>query len=374
MNEIQRIQLLSLIAISGDFPAEELGSLGSLSYKQKLITALKQERMITVYNKDGLKSYRLTAKAKRELLSANFSRFEFYLTGNAETNLYRGDVTRRLRLHRIAQAFVMMQKSGVKIYRDEKTPLFTSSAYSVESVGSVNTVKLQTPVFYDSREIKCIGLEAIKIKNSRSVGILITENTAYIVFNTLDTLLKWESRSETKNLTVLTHFLRQALGEKAPKEIKGLVIGSGMDIAMQILRSTGGFKRRYLMLDETFYNLLYIPNTNDGLLVLSILASDKIRDELRSILSYGLTDAKTAFVDCDGLDSDGTPVLFAYDCDLQRLTRFNAGVSNRKTHGIIMCFEFQQQVLKEYCNPDYVTIRTISEAKFKRRFFPEQST
>lgn len=371
MNEFQRIQLLSLIAISGDFPAEMLGSLGSLSYKQKLITALKQERMITVYNKDGLKSYRLTAKAKRELLSVNFSRFEFYLTGNAETNLYRGDVTRRLRLHRIAQVFVMMQKAGVRIYRDEKAPLFTEA---VSSVASVNAVRLQTPVFYDSREIKNIGIEAIKIKNSRSVGILITEKTAYIVFNTLDTLLKWESRSETKNLAVLTHFLRQVLGEKAPKEIKGLIIGSDMDIAAQILRSTGGFKRRYLMLDETFYNLLYIPNTVDGILILSILSSDEICDELRSILSYGLTDAKSAFVDCDGLDSDGNPVLFAYDCDLQRLARFNAGVSNRKTPGVIMCFEFQKPVLAGYCNPDYISIRTISEAKFKRRFFPEQSS
>jgi len=371
MNEIQRMQLLSLIAISGDFPAEVLGSLGSLSYKQKLITALKQERMITVYNKDGLKSYRLTAKAKRELLSVNSSRFEFYLTGNAETNLYRGDVTRRLRLHRIAQVFVMMQKSGVRIYRDEKTPLFTRSVFSVESVGSVNTVTLKTPTFYDSREIKSIGLEAIKIKNSRSVGILITEKTAYIVFNTLDTLLKWESRSEIKNLTVLTHYLRKALGSKAPQEIKGLIIGSDMEIATQILKSTGGYKRRYLMLDETFYNLLYIPNTDDGLLALSVLASDKIQSELRSILSYGLQNGENSFADCDGIDSDGSPVLFSYDCDLQRLVRFNAAVSNRKTPGTVMCFEFQSEVLRKYCNPDYVTIRTISEAKFKRRFFPE---
>lgn len=370
MNEFQKMQLLSLIAISGDFPAESLISLGSLSYKQKLITQLKQDKLITVYNRDGHKSYRLTAKAKRELLSVNSSRFAFYLIGNAETNLYRGDITRRLRLHRIALAFIMMQKADVSIFRDEKPDLFTGAVSSVDTVGAV----IEKPVFYDSREIKCIGLDAVKIKNSRSVGLLLTGNTAYIVFNTLDTLLKWESRSETKNLTVIMQYLRQLLGGNAPKTFKGLIIGNDIDIATQILRSTGGYKRRYLMLDETYYNLLYIPNDDNGLLVLSILASDTVQDELRSILSYGLSDASMSFVDCDGIDSDGTPVLFAYDMDLQRLARFNAGISNRRSYGRIMCFEFQEPVIRSYCNPEYISIRTISEAKFKRRFYPEQSS
>ena len=263
----------------------------------------------------------------------------------------------------------MMQKADVNIFRDEKPDIFTGAVSSVDTVGAV----FDKPVFYDSREIKCIGIDAIKIKNSRSVGILITQSTAYIVFNTLDTLLKWESRSETKNLTVLSEYLRQLLGGNAPKEYKGLIIGDDIDIATQILKSTGGYKRRYLMLDETYYNLLYLPNDENGLLVLSILASDTIRHELRSILSYGLTESTSAFVDCDGIDADGTPVLFAYDLDVQRLARFNAGISNRRTHGKIMCFEFQEQVIRNYCNPDYITIRTISEAKFKRRFFSEQN-
>ena len=367
-DESQREQLLALIAVSGDFPQTLLPCLGSLSYKQKLITALKQEKLITVYYRDGIKSYRLTAKAKRQLLSANPVRFTPYLTGNAETNLYRGDITRRLRLHRIAETYIMMYQAGIKIYRDDKTPVFTSSVDSVYPVEKQSVQSLKLPAFYSSHEVKALGMESIKIKNSRAVGVLLTETTPYIVFNTRDTLINWESRSESKNLAVIFQFLRQTLDGYVPGSIKALMIGRSMETAGQILRSTGGFKRRYLMLDDTFYNMPFLPHQSEGVMVLRILSDAALQAETRSILMYGLTAATDAIVDCDGIDPAGIPVLIAYDCDLQRIARFNAALSNRNRKGIIFCFDFQAGILTGYCNPDYITVRTISSEKYRRRF------
>jgi hypothetical protein len=87
--------------------------IGSASYGEKLLTSLRDRRLLRTCYKDQLRGHRLTAKAKSLLLADNHSRFSFYLTGNTDTNLIKSEVTRRLRLHRIAETTVTMKNAGV---------------------------------------------------------------------------------------------------------------------------------------------------------------------------------------------------------------------------------------------------------------------
>lgn len=131
-----RYKILELTGISGELPADQLSRLiSSPSYCEKLITGLKKEKLIRTHYRDKLRGFRLTKKSKQLLLKNNPKRFQFYLTGNTETNQVRSKVSRRVRLYQKAQAYIT----------------------------------------YSSREIKALGEITTKIKNSRSVGMLLTD-------------------------------------------------------------------------------------------------------------------------------------------------------------------------------------------------------
>jgi len=99
-----RYRVLELIGISGEFPAVQLSRLiNSPSYREKLITELKNSKLIRTHYRDKLRGYRLTKKSKQLLLANNPERFRFYLTGNTETNQIRSEVPRRFRLHQKAE-------------------------------------------------------------------------------------------------------------------------------------------------------------------------------------------------------------------------------------------------------------------------------
>ena len=143
--------MLELIAISGDFSTDLLYRLpGGITYKEAIIKALKKECLIRVFYRDQLRTYRLTARAKSLLLADQPERFAFYLEGGADTNLLKGEITRRLRLYQISVVYVNMELAGVQIFRDRKPDVF--------SPGDCDISYIEEPTFYNSREVKEDGV------------------------------------------------------------------------------------------------------------------------------------------------------------------------------------------------------------------------
>ena len=63
-------RLLLLTAISGEFPAAQVGRLpGGPAYKENVVKQLKREKLLRTYYRDGLRGLRLTAAAKSLLLA-----------------------------------------------------------------------------------------------------------------------------------------------------------------------------------------------------------------------------------------------------------------------------------------------------------------
>ena len=117
--------VLALIAAVGELPAAALRRLiVSEDYRYKITADLKAKKLIKLFSRDGVKGYRLTAKAKELLLIGHPTRFGFFLTGNADTNKLHTEVTRRLRLHRNAEAIITLLHAGAAIFPDEKPALF----------------------------------------------------------------------------------------------------------------------------------------------------------------------------------------------------------------------------------------------------------
>lgn len=358
-------RFLALTAICGEFPADLLYRLpGSASYQETVISSLKKGRLIKTYYRDRLRSYRLGTRAKSLLLESSPGRFSFYLTGNAETNLLKSEVTRRLRLHRIAETYVSMMNAGVSVFRDEKPPVFAPK--------SLPLPPLERAAFFNSREIKEIGIETVKIRGSRMMGVLLAPSGIFLTYNAGSQLHKWEYRAEYRAKVLLQIILCQQrmLSQYADTTAYALLLGNGMEPFYQILSSADSPTRCFFLLDGNYEHFYYFTNDHRGEVMLRLLCDPDTTAALNGILSQGLyeKDPGQPF-EHDALDEQGNPVLFGYFLDIPRIQRFFTALNLQERTGTLICFDFQKEVLQRLCS-ERVQLQTISFEKFERRFFP----
>lgn len=363
----QSYALLELIAISGELPANQIRRLpGGDRYKEEKIKSLKSKRLIRTYYRDKLRGYRLTAEAKDLLLTDNPARFAFYLTGNTETNMLKSEITRRLRLHRIAEAYVTMQNAGIAVFRGTKPGVFGLEG------GEQYIYAVESPAFYSSREIKEFGSEFIKVRGARTVGTLIAESVAFVVYNMGNSLMKWSYKSEMRTKALMKTIFRQRLPHQyQPAEsIQGLILGNDMELAYQLMTNTGDTKKNYFVLDGNYDNFHFITNDHQGEVILKLLCSRERVAELSKILSENLYAREPGWlIENDAVDENGDPVLFAYSFDLPRIVRFNTALQLQNRQGIVICFDFQADVLRRFFFRN-AQFQTIDLKKFEGRFFP----
>lgn len=363
-------RLLSLTALSGECSPDILSRLGiGPSYGEKLVTKLKDEGLLKTHYKDRLRGYRLACGGKKLLLAQNPERFSFYLSGNTETNHPRSGYPRRLRLQQASHIYAMLLNAGITFFRDEKPLIFREEPQAGESV------RMPLPIFYHSREVKELGTEAVKIGNSRIMGILFAPGCIYALFHTGTAPIKWEYQTELRVKTFLSHHVSRGILSRGSIEpcyhpdtpIRLLFIGSGMDTALKLMESTGGFQKSYFCLDSSFDYFHYIPDDAAGETTLRLLCSPALQKALRSLL---LSDLQPPCPDY-GLEhdavSEGMPVLLAFDFDMLRLSRFRTALSFHGLAGNLVCFDFQKPVLQKYFG-EAAAIDTIDLKKFEGRF------
>lgn len=124
------------------------------------------------------------------------------------------------------------------------------------------------------------------------------------------------------------------------------------------------------MLDGSYEHFLYLTNDHQGEVILALLCDPGKTAELDRILLQGLTARQPGLaIEHDGISPDGSPVLFGYFCDLPRIARFNTSLELSERPGILICFDFQAEVLRSYCG-SRVRFQTIDFTKFEGRLFP----
>lgn len=358
--------LLSLTAICGEFPTRLLPRLlGSTDYGRKVACSLKKQGLLKTFSRDGLRGYRLTPAAKDALLARCPGRFSFCLTGHSDTNGPRSGIPRRLRLHRVAEAYVQMQNAGVSIFRDKKTLLFSPE-------GPAPDKPLSLPAFYSSREVKELGLEAVKIKGSRMAGVLLSRDGAYLTYCGGPGNAEWDYRAEQRAAALMQIVLCR---ERLPPfhtgaKVSGLLIGRGMEPFAQILSTADSGARCFFLLDGCHEHFYYLTADRRGEVLLRLLCDPGRTDALNRTLSQGLLEKDPGgVIENDAMDGNGNPVLFAYFLDIPRVNWFLSGLGLYGRHGTLVCFDFQKEALQKLAGEN-AAIQTISFEKFERRFFP----
>lgn len=364
-HDTQPYQLLELIALSGDFPADLLSRLpGGSTYKESVVKALKKEGLIRTFYRDHLRTYRLTARSKARLIAEQPRRFSFYLEGNSDTNLLKGEITRRLRLYQLAVVHVNMKLAGVQIFRDIKPEVFSPTGSPVSYVGE--------PAFYSSREVKDMGLEATKIRGSRMAGVLLAPSGVFPVYNNGSSMARWENRSELRVKALLQMELcqRRLHFQYQMNDVKAVLFGDSMELAYEVLVSGKEKKQHYFIFDGNYEHFYYLTNDYYGEVLLRLLCNPSMTAELDRVLGQGLGERIPNWhIENDAMDQNGEPVLYGYFFDLPRIARFNAALGLQGKSGTLVCFDFQCDVLRRYCDPA-VRFQTIDFTKFNRRFFP----
>ncbi|GHU78928.1 hypothetical protein FACS1894191_0600 [Clostridia bacterium] len=355
--------ILELCALAGDFPVSLLDCLsGSKEWsKQTVARLVQQDKLIRRYKHDNIKSLRLTKKGRDLLLRVNRERFCNLLEGAGATRIRQTDLPRRLRFHSMAAVFLMMLDTGVTVHRDEKADIFGKDYWER---GPTSVLKQWSPpCFYISLEIKQQGYETLRIRNTRTAGVLFTEALSpYLVYNTCAAPIRWSSISEQKMSGIIEGTLR---GWKLPvSDPAGLMFGDSMDTLFRLINSGGGIKRRSYYVDGTFPDFYFVPISEDGKLMLRLLCSEQARQRIAGRLSVGLTKPRyTKYV----LDAvlDGKSVLFAWDLNMVRLKYFREGLQYEQDKGIVFCMDFQAPALKSLFG-ELAEIRVIGRDIFAK--------
>ncbi len=361
--ESQRERILSLIAVCGELPADQISRLpGGERYKLNMIQQLKKRRQIKTFYKDGLRGYRLLLQTKEQLLEKNPDRFTFFLTGVNETNHIRSEITRRLRLHRLAETTVTMLNGGVEFYRDSKPDVFAPSYTPTE---------ITSPSFYNSREIKELGIDTIKINGARAMGVLLTETEVFPTYNLGDSMIEWDYKAEMrfKAMMQTTICQNRLKHQYSGDSISGLLLGNSMEFAAVIFRQTRD--KEYFIFDGGYDHFYYLTNDRKGELLLSVLCYPDIRQTFYETLTEDFSKGDSTYpVENDAIDKHGNPVLIGCTCDLPRIKRFVNAIESQKRKGTIVGFDYQKDVLGSLC-PERIHFQDISFEKWERNFFHE---
>ena len=354
-------ELLELTAIFGEFPTTLLPRLfDSESYTRKVVSSLKGRGLLKTYYADGLRGLRPTTTAKRLLLTDNPERFSLCMAENSDTNHVHGKPHRHERLHRIAEATLTMRNAGASIFHDERPAIFSPTVKGGES--------LQSSAFYSSLEMREHGEELFKTKGARFVGVWLTPQDIFVTYNIGNHMIRWGYRAEMRTKATVSNLLchNSLSSPYFSKTINGLLLANSMELANEILTKK---TKHYFLLDGNYENFYFVTNDEKGELLLRFLCDPDLCNQLDELLASDLCAADYHYlVENDAMIEDGIPVLFAYTCNLYRVKKFNRGLLKHEINGIIYCFEYQAEVLRECCS-DLVEFQTLSYEKVKKRFF-----
>ncbi len=358
--------LLTLTARSGELPTTLVSRLpASDTYKEYAVKQLKRDNLLRTFYRNGACGLRLTAAAKRLLLAGYSDWFRSYLSGATETNRLKSDIVRRLRLHRMAEVLVTMFNADISVLPWEKPALFGPTPPD-------DLPAIERPAYYNSREVKELGEQAIKIRGSRSTGVLLTDGGISVVYNTGSGQMEWEYKAEMRVKALLEMEICQTRLPAQFARTKQAAIVFAADMGqMAPLMGVGEDKRRnYFVLDGNFEQFYYLTSDHRGEFILQLLCNSEQRAVLDDILAQDLAPCRPSWVvENDAMDGE-EPVLFAYTCDMPRLRHFDTALKLHGKVGTLICFDFQEDAIRQVCG-QRVKIQGLDFTKVKALFHEE---
>lgn len=353
----RRDELLLLTALSGEIPADWIGrAIGSESYAAALLTRLKREGEVKLRSRDGIRGYLLRSKAKQYLLAHYPDDVRAYLSGASSTNHVKSEPDKRLRLHRMSMVWIYFHRAGIRIFHSEKPELFPAFHQAPSDTTAIQDSTISA--YYGTMEWK--RETDMEIKGSRACGVLEAD-CFYVVYNTMDCLMKWVPKTERNVRSRLEVRLRKNRGTLPGGAV---IMGTDMEMVKRILISDGGLKGNLFSLDDVFESYYYIPFLPEAVIQLKLLGSEAGEKRFYQFLCSALKRVnEDCFAPEAGKDENGNPVYFCYLMELWKLKRIIS--LPLKRGGRIFCFTYQAEVLRSIV-PECFKVEAIRPEKVYR--------
>lgn len=228
------IKILEILALVGDMSADEIVDFfKSKSYAAKVITNLKNDGFIKKSKDQKRITYRLSLAGKKKLRAYLPEVFERLLSDRKSMNVVREDNGYKQRRKKLYEVLSLFQGADVKIFPDEKVLL---RKHFVKAGADCTDISDNiTPEFYTSVEIKEFIPDFNIAKGSRSLGVLISCGTIYIVYSTSEGELLWRKETEIKFAECARSTLAYTLFGTTTK-VKLLVLGDKEFVAAKIIK------------------------------------------------------------------------------------------------------------------------------------------
>ena len=346
----QSYRLLSLVAMSGECSKEAMALLmPQESYRKKLLLQLMRDKLLKVYEKDGVMGYRLGRIGKETLLQIDHERFSFFLEDGADANMRRTKLPQRERQHRVSEVLAMMESSDAVIYRDRKNQIF--------GYGEKQTGEIAQSAFYLPNEVKEQTDLTRKIINSKLAGVWQSEGAVWVCYNMGSQRMNWYENVERRT----GHLVCSVIREKGLESnaVSMILLGNSMEEALLCLDDP---KSRTHFVNSFYKRVCFVPLDENGKQMLRLLGNAEMYEELKIVLQEDLEKKGIGNIECDGIDPDGRYVLILMDMDLKRLIRFCMQMRYINGCGDVYCFDFQGEVVRRFCSKSI----TISELYFEK--------
>lgn len=371
----QQETLLSLIAITGDYPASNISFIiPNKDYASRTTIRMEREGLIRQFRKDGMRSFRLTAKGKAYMVESNLARYERYNIGKTETNQPPGTPARRKRVLSISEVITLMYMAGVDVYADTRPDIFG------EGLNTPSPPEITHPTYYSSRDyVTGRGSRVMMLekqparkedkapppvpKGSRGAGVLLSPSRVFCVYNSGDVIVDWSPEVESKYRNEVRHTIVHKIckGQYGLNPVDGIMLGSDMALLGEYLDLSQKKARVIKMLEKTYESLYYVTSDDRGIEQLKMLSNDNLYAKFTNMILSAL-QPKTQSIPMshDAMSKDGRPVTLQIIIDLPKLIRFRSALKLHGLTGQVYCFDHQADVIGRYLGVERAEILKLN--------------
>lgn len=362
------------MGVTGEYPTTGLHLLGNERVVKALVHNLESVqlfhneqtgeemtcRLISILGKGRRKTIRFYRPALPILNWVHPRALSYYLYA-FNNHKFSGDELHKDRMHRSAEAAAMCMRAGIE-FRPYMTPNLQHRI--------ILKVIRDTPAYYGSREIKEQDEDDVnKIAYSRLVGAVFTPENCMAVYNTRDTLMKWNGLSEIKAKLMLQDIAR--MNAKVGTVGCAIMFGHSYGAALKMLEAYERTRRRERMFNGAYDEVYFVPQTEFGIRQMRMLLLPSWREKLlSSMFEDGTRSYDRGSFEYDAF-VDGVYYLAAFECDLSRLIRFRSAAVDYApdspqrpdymkddTKLCVLCFQEQYAFLRAYL-PEWITFRIL---------------
>ncbi len=374
-------RLISVLAVSGEYPVKSLYLLGNQRMYRKLVQEglkptivrnsetgekISLPRIFNLCGRGRNKTIRLYAGAFPVLTWLGEGEYYESITHGYSLPMNQSHIDRN---HRVAEALAVCMDAGIEILPHNLPRLRLNSHHGLITPGQ--------SFFLTSRAIKQIGGtddESQKTNFTRMVGGLFAGNHCYAVFNTRDSVMKWSGGGEIK-AQINLEIIWRANAHGGQRIDSAIFFGVTPEVAMASIEATKKISRTEFRFDSIFLYAYYVPFGEYGARFLRLFTVPNWKEKILQ----SLFEDKTRSFNCGSFEYDACIetekgkryVMSFLDGDLVRLKRHKEAImSYTDVTSQIICFPWMIPFVKKYMEGMNTEIMYIDFEEIEKELFP----